>query len=1078
MISASGGAGCANGGGGGSGGRVSIWLNDSIKSFNGTIEVVGGSQVKYPVYPAGGTVYIADELGNSGSLIAYDGCNNGAPISICPGNYSYPLSAIDRILVTNTNIDLQHGNALRINYIRLLHGDYLSSLFRFTCSNGSFLITNNTSVMMTSGLTISEFDIFLLSGDLNVEGNVSINQGTLAVDPLSSRISTGSVPSSYSFSFTNLLIEASGSMIFLPTTTFSAAAITISVSGLLQIDGNLSAAGVVLNRPSSTHNSTLSNGGYATSTVPAGGGGSAGYGTSGGYVANWGLPSVSSPYSSSPGGAGGGSLNISGGNGGAGLTIAAHSLSIQGTLTVSGKSGSCTGCGGGAGGALNIAVTIIDGRGSIMANGGHGAISNVSSFHGGGGSGGVVVISSCQYLFTGSIEALGGLSLQPQEEFFNAGIFDVEVKNFYLQKSKLKLVAGAAGLIISNSTCSRCAFLNLTSWTASTFNKYSSDPALQMIAFILGFPSVSWGITSIGTTYLHLQASQTLSYSFCAVTLTNPAIELTFVGPGNVTINRFFGKGSVVAFENGAYWIDSDDYITVDGFLMKTSVMTNNYSLLLTSGAQLLWTSNNTIVLHTVEVSMNSSIQGPFLALTADEVFVTRNSSIMSDNMGYLGSLPGMTAVRGSGPSGGLNAAAGANGGGHAGIGLNGISAVYLSLAEDEQAGYFGTKVPAIGNYTSLIYGNLTAPSTAGSGGGAVGGNPLGRGGNGGGVVQIKARYIYIDATSSISADGESVYGGGGGGAGGSIWLSGASLKIGGSGSIHANGGLTCLQNDCTPTSNFTGGGGSGGYIRIDNDLVNFTGSISSLSGCGVSSLGNYVTAAKGQVLFEKELFTTKLNITPGNIFCDVQLLVRPLFLVQTIYMSGSGNGSVFSSGNSAIIRGFWTISFRSRVSQLLPSSISAFLLQKALQNITGESHISVTKYVFDVNGWAWRITFHDSVDRVTVLRVDGSMLYTTNKNAEIAVNVTFPAADFIQQQDIDLAHAIYSSTEIADLVGFNYAILGSNSSGYWLNDTVFRIETGNFNQNYSLLVGKLKINFFSPIPTNSGIFSTINYVS
>ena len=1020
-------------------------------------------------------MYIADEFGNSGSLIAYDGCNNGASISLCPGNYTYQLSAIDRILVTNTDLELQHGAVLNINNIRLLQGDFLSNLFRFTCSNGSLSITNSTWVTITSGLTINKFDVFLLSGVLNVEGNVSIHQGTLSVDSSSAVITTGSVTAPYSFSFTNLLIEASGSMTFLPTTSLNAATIKISALGTLRIDGNFSASGDYVNPYNSIDTNTISNGGYATSIIPAGGGGNAGYGTSGGFGANSGHPSLDAPYSGSPGGAGGGSVNLNGGNGGAGLTISAYSLSIQGTLTVSGQSGSCPGCGGGAGGSLNINATIVDGQGSITANGGHGSVSNASSFNGGGGSGGNVVISTCQYLFTGSIEALGGLSLQPQDELFDAGIFGIEERISNSQQNHLNIVAGAAGIIIVNITCSQCAYLNLTSWTASSLNKYYSDPALQVIASLVGSQTTSWGISSIGATYLYLNATEK---TFCMVTLANPPIVLTFVGPGNVSIDSINGKGSVIVFENDAYWVSAVNVLTVDGFQMKTGALMNNYSVIIRKGAQLLWTSNSTMTLHSVEVAMNSSIQGPFVAIIADEVFVTLNSSIMSDNLGYSGALPGLSATRGFGPGGGLNSAAGANGGGHAGTGLDGISAVYLSLAEDNQAGYVGAKVAATWNFSFAPYGNLTAPGTSGSGGGAVGNSPLGRGGIGGGVIQMKARYIYVDATSSISADGESVYGGGGGGAGGSIWLSGNALRVEGAGSIHTNGGLTCITNDCTPNVNFTGGGGGGGYIRIDDDLANFSGSISALSGCGANSLDNYVTAAKGQILSGKELFATNFSVSSGGIICDVQLLVRPLFLIQTIYTTGSGNGSVLSSGNSAVIRGYWTMSFRASVSQLLPASASASLVQETLQNITGKLHISVTKYVFEENGWAWRVTFHDSVDRVTKLQVDGSMLYTTNKNAEIAVNLTFPASEFADSQGYDHAYAVYSSTEVSALVGFNYAILGNNSSGYWLNDTVFRIETGSSNHSYSQLVGRLRVDHFSPIPTDYGMLNTFNFSS
>ena len=1042
-------------------------------SFNGTLNVEGGGQISYPLYPAGGTVYAADAMGNSGVLISYDGCLPSANVSLCPGNFSFQAPNINRILVTDTDLDLSHGSELNVDSIGLLSTDLFSKFFQEKCSNGSLSIRNATYLNLNSSLSILSFSILLLSGVMNIGGNVTIANGSLIIDPLTAIIQADDILSTYSFSFSNLFVNTFGSMMFLPTSSIYAASVSIFISGILRVEGYMSAAALFINPYDAIYASGLAyNGKFATNFRSAEGGGNAGYGSPGCYQNGGGEARDDAADSGTPGGAGGGTINANGGNGGGGLIISANTLCVKGTLTVSGESGSCMGCGGGAGGSLYINVTVLEGDGNILANGGHGYLSNLSAYNGGGGSGGRIVISTRYSYYTGRIYALGGLSLQPDSCIFGS---ELEITLSW-QQSRLNIVAGAAGIILYYTIGFQN--LSLTSWGPSHFEEYYTTPALQVIASVSNIPFPNWKIASIGPTYVFLNDSRIINSRFDSVLLTNPPLILNIFGPGNLSTNQINGKGSEVVFVNGATWNDSSSLLSINGMQLTLSLLMDSYSIKVSDGGRLIWNSNDTLITNNLVVTNNSSLVGQYLDIIASDVSITLNSSITTAGLGYSGSQPWTNKTKGDGPGGGLNGAAGANGGGHAGVGLDGISAIYSAITEDHQLGASGLQIQSTFNESYLSYGNATAPSTPGSGGGSVGSSLYGRGGSGGGVIQIKTHHMYLDLTSSISADGESIFGGGGGGAGGSIWLDGPNLFVEGSGSIHSNGGLTCRTSNCSPTLNFTGGGGGGGYIRVSGDSTNFTGIISTLSGCGESSLDNYVTLTKGYILYERQLVSLILNTSADNrsAFVDVILQLQPLNMVQIIYMTDAFNGSMLSTKNSTIIRGFWKLSFRSLSSSSLPASASALLVQESLKNITGQRHISVVKYPFESGGWVWCVTFHDAVDRVTKLQVDGSELYSTYGNAQIAVNISYPNQLLFSSMEYDQAYATYSTSEVTSLISFNYPILGNSSFGYWLNDTTFRIDIGNSGISLYEMIGKLRITNLFWIHTALGMVNTLNF--
>lgn len=129
-------------------------------------------------------------------------------------------------------------------------------------------------------------------------------------------------------------------------------------------------------------------------------------------------------------------------------------------------------------------------------------------------------------------------------------------------------------------------------------------------------------------------------------------------------------------------------------------------------------------------------------------------------------------------------------------------------------------------------YGDAAEPVTAGSGGSlciGYGGTTIGNfiyASHGGGVVRIEATGRVV-VNGMISADAKNTGDGGNrdtAGAGGSIWITCAS--VGGSGTIHAQGGtggdprtpiLPCRgQSNATDTDVRYGGAGGGGRVSID----------------------------------------------------------------------------------------------------------------------------------------------------------------------------------------------------------------------------------------------------------------------
>jgi hypothetical protein len=185
--------------------------------------------------------------------------------------------------------------------------------------------------------------------------------------------------------------------------------------------------------------------------------------------------------------------------------------------------------------------------------------------------------------------------------------------------------------------------------------------------------------------------------------------------------------------------------------------------------------------------------------LTVGTLDIVPGGSINVDARGYLG-----------GSSGGNPAAQGRTVGNVSGS---------TSYAAGSYGG-FGAAVS--GGSTNPLYGSLTDPADLGSGGGT--GNCY-RGGDGGGLVRIRASDVVIDGL--ISANGEGVgCGAPGSGSGGTVNITAANLS--GSGTIMANGG-----------SGEVGGGGGRIAIMYDGQLLIPKNNISASGGTGSNASGS-----------------------------------------------------------------------------------------------------------------------------------------------------------------------------------------------------------------------------------------------
>eukprot|EP01038_Epipyxis_sp_PR26KG_P006691 gene6691-9175_t len=918
--------------------------------------------------------------------------------------------------------------------------------------------------------------------------------------------------------------------------------------------GIIQASNVVINQETAWVSGNLTNiysyyGKHSGTNFAATGGGNAGYGTQGYGNRNAGNPSGSLLKPMIAIGGPGGSdlgLGVSGGGAGGNLIINfTANANINGLIDVSGGSANAGCSGGGAGGSLWIHSMngSLTGTGQVYSLGGNGSISAASLNHGGGGSGGLVVIDVCKDSFTGSFDLRGGLSLRLPLSLPQQVTTDLYAKLLKINQNQLtdvsrglrglqEVIAGSAGIAqkfyMFNSTSSGLKSANcfarsnyeylqkfiIRSWNAQDLHGDNSTVSQNIIDSLkLNSTYEIESITEVADTTIDL--NEILPYTELIVgSMELQSSHLTFSGNGTLSVESLSCLDNSVLTVKDTVEFNPKNDLTVNNFTLK--IMDDAYirgkkNLNVMDGGMVYFSrSNETEIFDEsysdhnrtfaiISLSNGGSIKGPKLIIFADSLTLQSNSTISADGLGYYGGYysgpnSNVLPTKGSGPGGGYFGDTGADGGCHGGIGGMGINAYYSYVSRDQYQG-LTQDVSSIdngtSNYVNVSYGNMFAPKEYGSGGGASS-QLHSVGGRGGGVIVLYIKYdIMIDGSSSISADGESVYEkGGGGGAGGSIWIRevGTGSHVYGSGMISAVGGKTCYDVACSVSILFPGGVGGGGRIRIETHTEAFEGTVSVLPGISNQSQELLLTEMMGTIVRRRAISTIVRNLTSIGEAIDVILVQPPVHMVQVITTSGYGVGNRNATTQSgAVVRGYWGIGYRSsRYNAWLSSQATASEVKSALTsfNLTDIQDITVTRDVSSGNGWTWSITFFNSIEQVVTIDVDGSRLYSITSNigsinsAQISVSVLNPYLNNTHLRDVTESDdpARYDYSDLSNMFSFSYPILCNSSYGYWLNFRTIRIYP-NISSTTTYFIDylyKLQLKHLIPIDTSLGyVYST-----
>lgn len=787
-ITANGNAGTGVGGGGGSGG--SVWISCNIfAGTNGSIEVKGGDG-NTPINAGGGgggriaIIYQAAQSGASIPTVQFSARpGNGATHVINPqsadlGTLYFPDNLLfnptwlphigrwipgsvvslgfDTLVVSNgwirlpgEGLNLTVTNNLRITSGGILDigGDSYSSnintrgLYYYdgltsgpiVNIGGSLFITNASSFILYSGLTNGADYGALLS----VTGNVFISNSTniLASHP----VSGGSVL----FRMSNL---------------------TVTAGGNLNADGRGYRGGTT-NLYSSLGPGRGSGAPYAAGAGHGGRGGNANPSTG---VGQGGIPygSLTNPLSA---GSGGGSDNNNyiygaswGGHGGGLIRIVAlANVTVDGTITADGSSGSGNGGyygGGGSGGSVSISCNTFSGSGgTVSARGGNA----VTPTYAGGGGGGRITVNY-------NTVAQSALP-RPTVQFFvtpGKGYVmpinrqDADLGTLYFPDNQFFDPAWLPHI-------GRWLVPNFTNLTVTNLTVSNGWLRLPGEGFRL---NVTNNLTITGTN------------SFTSATLdiggdnyaTNANSRNMWYREGLTSGPRLSISGNLVLTNGGRLYVHSG----------QTNAGGPSY------GAEVIVEGAMQVVSNAWVYPFSHPTNGAsVLFQIGSNLFISSNAGFNADGAGFAGG-SGTNYLPGSGPGGGGGAAY-SGGGGYGGAG--------------------GTNHPNYpGGYGGISYGSSNVTAHAGSGGGSSGdpanylyGNDWG--GHGGGFVFILARSGTLTLNGTITANGlvSGYYGGGG--AGGGVMIEAKSFA--GNGALTANGGAAY-----SPT--YSGGGG-GGRIAV-----------------------------------------------------------------------------------------------------------------------------------------------------------------------------------------------------------------------------------------------------------------------
>ncbi len=390
-------ASCCNAAGGGSGG--SVYITTSALAGSGTITSNGGTNLSHTGGGAGAGGRIAVICSSTTASLttqAFGGNQSsgqrGGPGTkyLCNGS-SYDFTVANDTANSTTSPTTTISSSLTLGSFTVKDYSIVSVDNSINIAGGTTVLKNNSKITLAGTSTVWSGGTFTIGTDATTN-TINVPK-TVTTKPLFSSITVGS-----------------GTLQHDTHTTSHTNSLILKSTGNVDVTGTISANG-----------KGFSGGGTGASGNGTGGGaGNTTHGGGAGYGAAGGTSTTGSAGGSSYGsglipvdlgsGGGGGSGGGTGGAGGGAIELqSGATITISGTVSANGSNGTsscCNGGGGGSGGSVWLVADVIDGNGTVTANGGGNPVHTGA----GCGAGGRVGRDYRSNTFSGTLTALKGTS--------------------------------------------------------------------------------------------------------------------------------------------------------------------------------------------------------------------------------------------------------------------------------------------------------------------------------------------------------------------------------------------------------------------------------------------------------------------------------------------------------------------------------------------------------------------------------------------------------------------------------------------------------------------------------------------
>ncbi len=332
-------------------------------------------------------------------------------------------------------------------------------------------------------------------------------------------------------------------------------------------------------------------------------------------------------------------------------------------------------------------------------------------------------------------------------------------------------------------------------------------------------------------------------------------------------------------------------------------------------------------------------------------------------------------------------------------------------------AGYGGIGGAAMGVLGGSSYGSAAQPTDFGSGGGFGSGLVLG-GGSGGGALRLNVGGV-LSLGGEISSEGAAgLQENAGGGAGGSVWVTAGTLA--GSGLVAADGGEGEL---------FGGGGGAGGRIALYTRVNEFAGSTSSAGGAGDFVGGNGSISISNTMIPLQVVSNTPTGVVSNGVSSAIvyfNVAPNPNMMNSTAFTLITPNGAV--SNNLLTVTRLTSWSYL--LNFPLQTAVGTYTLvaNQSILDLYSRSLSQPYSNTFVISLPVIQGTITDTngnpVPGVTIQNTDGFSPTTTDANGNYALGF-LPGSSFIvtpSSGTLLFAPASISYTNLtASVTGQNY---------------------------------------------------------